>query len=182
MQKSCKNVVMLRLDPDGKPMMSDAEISIVEALLKKLPEDARVLEWGSGNSTPFFAKQLDPKKSLWLSVEHNGNYIKELSHKSPFNVHFVWAPEDDFYVDCVKLNRNSFDLVIVDGMDKWRERCVAEAFDMLTPDGVILLHDSGRPEYRKWIQKYPHEQLIEGEVPVEGGFAHRGLVLFRKPI
>lgn len=66
----------MRIDTTGKPMMGDADIkAIIKLISQRSP--ATVLEWGSGNSTIFFSQDLLIKR--WVSVEHNGNYVKHLA-------------------------------------------------------------------------------------------------------
>ena len=164
-------------------MMSDADIDAIEDIIQTL-KPATVLEWGSGNSTSFFSKAECVRR--WVAVEHNGNYVRHLSaHVDPEKVTLIWAPEDEWYVDCVKLNVGQFDLILVDGIDAKRGDCLEAAFDLLRPGGIVLLHDSSRREYAPFIAKYAdRRKLTEGEVPQgDGFFAHRGLTAFysRRP-
>ncbi len=156
-------------------MMSEKEIGIIEAILAE-QNPTHCLEWGSGNSTIHFAKKLS-SGSTWLSVEHNGNYVKYLADKLPDNATVIWVPENEWYVDCVKHSR-TFDFILIDGLH--REGCLEIALRIISDDGTILLHDAGREDYQGFIKKYKGEMLCEGEKPVGGYFAHRGLARFRK--
>lgn len=160
---------------DTKPMMADKEIEIIEYIIENMKPKS-VLEWGSGNSTLHFSKS---KHIIsWLSIEHNGHYVEYLKDKTEPKVNVIWA-DKEWYVDSVKLIGKKYDLIIVDG--EQRELCVKTAFDILNDGGLILLHDSGRQEYQEFIRMYGGFQLSEGEIPVkQGGFAHRGLVGFRR--
>lgn len=155
-----------------KPMMSDREIKIIDRLLT----GARCcLEWGSGGSSVYFPETCP--WVYWLSVEHDGNWLKKISDDLPTNSNVVWVPEDPvWYVDCVKHTRR-FDFILIDGL--YRERCLEIAKQIISKDGVILLHDAGRKEYQEFIKKHGGEILIEGEEPYEGHYKHRGLALFR---
>lgn len=155
-----------------KPMMSDAEIKIVD---KHLTYARRCLEWGSGGSTVFFPK--DNSWVYWLSIEHNGHWVQKISDQLPTNANVVWVPDNEWYVDCVK-HSGTFDFILIDGLH--RERCLEIALDIISDDGVILLHDSGRKEYQGFIEKHHGEKLIDGEEPYDGYYKHRGLHLFRK--
>lgn len=155
-----------------KPMMSNEEISIIDELLK---DRKFCLEWGSGASTLYFPSK---HKVNWLSVEHNGHYVEHFKDKLPDNVTLIWA-DGEWYIDSVKLSRK-YDFILVDG--EFREDCVSIGLTMLNEDGVLLLHDSGRREYQAFIEEFKGEKLTEGEVKIKaGGFAHRGLTLFRRP-
>lgn len=157
-----------------KPMMSDAEIHIINGLLLGI-NPQHCLEWGSGWSTTYFPQK---RACFWLAVEHNGNWIKKISPDLPNNANVIWVPEDKvWYVDCVKHSR-IFDFILIDGLH--RERCLEIALDIISDDGVILLHDSGRKEYQGFIEKHHGEKLIDGEEPYDGYYKHRGLHLFRR--
>lgn len=153
----------------GKPMMSDQEIKIVEQYAR-----GHCLEWGSGWSTTYFPKGKDVDS--WLAVEHNGNWIKKIKDDCPDNVQIVWILEGESYADCVQLSNRKFDFILIDGLN--REKCLQNARKILSKDGVILLHDAGRSEYRDFIKRNGGVHLSEGEIPDKGGFAHRGLARF----
>lgn len=61
-----------------KPMMSDAEIKLIDDLISK-HKPKYCLEWGSGGSTVHFPKNIGIE--TWLSVEHNGHYVQYLEDK-----------------------------------------------------------------------------------------------------
>jgi len=160
---------------DDTPMMSNAEIKIIDDLLDE-HKPKFCLEWGSGNSTVYFPSK-HPFIKHWLAVEHNGHYVRYLESILPDNASVIWV-DQEWYIDSVKLGRK-FDFIFIDGQD--REECLDEAMRMLNPNGFILLHDSGRPEYQGFIQRHKGTKLSEGEVPLKnGGFAHRGLTIFFK--
>lgn len=155
-----------------KPMMSQIEVDIIMDLLDN---KRHCLEWGSGGSTVYFPK-LNPYLH-WLSVEHNGNWVKKIAPELPDNATVVWVPEDEWYVDCVKHSR-TFGFILIDGLH--RERCLEIAREIVSEDGVVLLHDAGRQEYQEFIKKHDGQILIEGEEPYQGYYKHRGLALFRR--
>lgn len=160
---------------DNVPMMSEKEIGTIDYLIEKF-KPRTVLEWGSGNSTLYFSRH-DCIKS-WLSIEHNGHYVEYLQGKTNNKTTVIWA-DKEWYIDAVKLNGRKYDMILVDGKD--REACLNVAHDLVTDRGFILLHDSGRKEYEDFIKLYKSVKLTDGEIPVkEGGFAHRGLHIFRR--
>lgn len=156
-----------------KPMMADAEIAIIDALIEKYKPEV-CLEWGSGNSTLWFSKHKSIKN--WLSIEHNGHYVEHMTGRIPPNVQVIWVADNYWYVDAVKLQGRRYDFILIDG--EQREACLNIAHDIIKPGGIILLHDSGREEYQEFIRLYKGQKLIEGEIPQGDGFAHRGLTLF----
>lgn len=161
----------------NKPMMSDEEIEIIDDLLEK-HKPKYCLEWGSGASTIYFPKGRDYIE-LWLSVEHNGHFLDAIRDKCSDNVQTLWVLPGSSYADCIQRSNRKFDFILIDGLD--RPKCLENAFQNLAADGIILLHDGGRRENVHIIEEYGGVKLTEGEKEVhEGGFAHRGLVLFRR--
>lgn len=165
----------MRIDSSGKPMMSDREIEYIEAAFEQV-QFKYCLEWGSGNSTVYFPEKFKCIQK-WVSIEHNGHYVDYLADKISNNVINIWA-DGDWYVDCVKLQKQKYDFILIDGQQ--RGKCLDVAFQLLNKHGIILLHDSGRQEYQEFIKKYNNRSvLFEGELPLPTGyFAHRGLTLF----
>lgn len=158
-----------------KPMMADHEIELIDSLLaKKKPKYC--LEWGAGMSTLYFPKKHKFIRQ-WIAVEENGHYVDYLRETLPRNAFVVWEPLNEWYIDSVKHSR-TFDFILVDGYD--RARCIEIGTEMLTEDGILLLHDSGRAEYKEVIMLNNGKKLSDGEIPDRGGYAHRGLTLFRK--
>lgn len=155
-----------------KPMMSDKEVEIIQELLE---DREYCLEWGAGGSTVFFPTE--DWYLHWLAIEHNGNWVKKIAPELSFNASVIWVPDNEWYVDCVKHSPRMFDFILIDGLH--RERCLEVAKDIITPDGIILLHDAGRREYQDFIKKHDGEMLIEGEEPYQGYYKHRGLAIFR---
>lgn len=159
---------------DNKPMMSEQEIQHIDALLvNHKPE--RCLEWGSGNSTAHFPRHKFIKS--WLAIEHDGNILDELESKLSDKVQTIWILPSHSYADCVQRSHIKYDFILIDGLD--RQKCLENALKVVSKDGLILLHDSGRAEYQDFIKQYKGEMLIQGEIlEKDGGFAHRGLAVF----
>ena len=159
-------------------MMAEHEVKIVNDLLRKYQPET-CLEWGSGNSTIYFPKEHEFIKQ-WVSVEHAGQYNIYLKAKVNLKkVILLWTPNNQWYLDCVKHQGKKYDFVLIDGIH--REECLNIAHQITKEGGIILLHDTGRKEYEKFISKYLNREILcEGDKPQkDGGFAHRGLTLFQ---
>lgn len=167
------------IDTSGYPMMSKEEVEIIDKLIEER-QPKYCLEWGVGNSTVYFPKKHRCIK-LWLSIEHNGHYIDYFKDKVSDNTTMIWIDNVDkvSYPDCVKMNSEKYDFILIDGNQ--REECLEVAYKVAKKGAIILLHDSGRQAYKKFIEKYNHKKLSDGEIPDGKGFyAHRGLTLFIK--
>lgn len=156
------------------PMMSNKEINIIHGLLEKHKPEL-CLEWGSGNSTIYFSKR--PFIKLWVAIEHNGSILDELQKKLPKNVQTIWITNEQDYADCVQRTHQKFDFIFIDGLN--RQKCLENARKIVSKNGIILLHDAGRPEYAEFIEANDGKMLCQGEIAVPGGYAHRGLALFK---
>lgn len=157
-------------------MMANHEIELIHSLLVK-HKPKLCLEWGSGNSTVHFARHKFIKQ--WLSVEHNGHYLDYLQDKCPPNVQTLWVLPGSSYADIVQRSNRKFDFILIDGLD--RAKCLENAVKIINDDGIILLHDAGRKAYEGMIKQFNGEILSEGEIlENDGGYAHRGLAMFRR--
>ena len=126
---------------DGSPIpwMNYCAISFLDDRLK---DDQLMFEYGSGNSTQWFASRVKKVTSL---ENHEGwyNYVKDTM---PANVSLVFQPSGvPAYVGAIGDQENAFDVVIVDADE--RVECMLNAANHLTDRGVIILDDAARDQY-----------------------------------
>jgi len=112
--------------------------NMVSFLEQRLTKNLSLFEYGSGNSTLFFAKRV---KDV-VSVENNKKWYEYCSDKQPENVKLIFCESDENgeYAKTIINQEKKFDVVIVDGED--RVNCMIIARDFLTPSGVIILDDT----------------------------------------
>ena len=122
--------------------------SFIDFLTERLNNKLNIFEFGSGNSTLFFAKRI---KHV-TSVEHNVEWYNKLIRKIPDNVNLLLSKTDseDDYVGLIKLSKNKFDIVFIDGIH--RNECSHSAVEILSERGVIVLDDSERVEYSEGMK------------------------------
>jgi len=118
---------------------------LIDFIRDRLKTQHNVFEYGSGFSTIFFANRVN---SI-TSVEHDSEWLDKLKNAlSKYQNASVYYVEDEKkYPESINIadaNKN-FDVVVVDGI--MRVECVKFSFDFLSAQGIILLDDSGRPEY-----------------------------------
>ena len=108
---------------EGKPWMCHPA---VEQLEKLVVPGMRILEWGSGGSTVFFAE----KGADVICIEHDASWAKLLNSElarrklgAQVNINQIDLTAN--YVDIVDQLSGSFDLVVVDG--RRRVECVSKA-------------------------------------------------------
>ena len=122
--------------------------SLNDFLLPKLNENLEIFEYGSGNSTLYLSK----KVKYVTSIEHNKEFFNFLKNKIPKNVTLKFQKLDKYngdYSKAILKEKQLFDLIIVDGRD--RVNCIHNAIHRIKNNGLILLDDSQRENYKKGI-------------------------------
>jgi len=154
------------------PYMKHREILLLEELLDNL-QPKRCLEWGSGHSTLYFPQFLGPD-ARWLAIEHNDEWAEKINNLNkdsrvktvgvPPKV-FPWTDEHDdgvyadlaAYVD-YPAESAPYDFILVDG--RARIECLKRAYDWISADGVVVLHDAMRPYYHQPLEAFPHQAFF----------------------
>jgi hypothetical protein len=122
--------------------------SFIDFLSDRLSNEFNVFEFGSGNSTLFFAKKV---KDV-TSVEHDIEWYNKLKSKMPGNSNLILSKSDNSedYITELKQSNKKFDLIIIDGIH--RVDCCLSASNYLSDKGVIILDDSEREQYKEGIE------------------------------
>ena len=168
-------------DYDSRGVLKDApemwlsEINYIEDTLVNLAKEREcleVLEWGSGNGTVYFSKFLQKENVnfKWVAVEHFIPWFEKVvamlkTHRLSDRVEcFLKSPtyeEDKNIQETLDLNEYihfpatlgiEFDFILVDG--RRRKECLHKAVEILSPDGVVVLHDAERPWYHEGCKHY----------------------------
>ncbi len=118
--------------------------SVVQFLEKRLHDQMRLFEYGSGYSTMFYARHVGQV----TSVEYDQEWCRRLSPTLPENVDLIHQHRDldGDYCRVILRDDTRYDVVVIDGAD--RNACIACAMDRLNDGGVMLLDDSSRSEYQ----------------------------------
>ncbi|MFD0765942.1 FkbM family methyltransferase [Mucilaginibacter lutimaris] len=168
------------VDQGGNPIPW-VTYSFIDFIKTRLTEEHSVFEFGSGNSTYFYAKYAGKV----VSVEHDKAWFDKIekSPDKPKNSELIFCElvrDGDYCRMPVKLNKK-FDIVIVDGRD--RVNCCKQAVEALTLNGVVVLDDSERDVYKEGVdflvnQGFRH-LLLSGISP--GLFYRKSTSVFYKP-
>jgi len=159
----------------GLPFMQMIDIQAMAKVIEEI-HPKRVLEYGSGASTLYWAQRYDYIE-LWLAVEHQAEWALWVAEKNIPNVRVQLAIINtvESYVHPPKPFA-PFDIIIVDGV--FRGKCIELSHYWLAPGGVVLLHDADRPEMGVFESAYPHfEHLTRGNTPDGNGNMKRDGVL-----
>ncbi len=124
------------VDRGGQPLLW-VTYPAIEFLRQLDWRGKRVLEWGAGNSTLWWAQQ----GASVFSVEHSQEWIDTLERSIPTGaqVQLRLARDADAYVELPR-SHGPFDLVVIDGES--RPRCAEVAVEVVAPSGGILLDNS----------------------------------------
>lgn len=121
--------------------------SFIDFIKSHLKKNLSVFEFGSGNSTFFYAKYA----TQVVSVEHDKEWFDKIVSTKPANSEMIFCElvrGGDYCRMPLKLEKK-FDIIIVDGRD--RVNCCKQAVDAVSANGVIVLDDSEREFYGEGI-------------------------------
>jgi len=155
------------------PYMKQREIDIIIEILMNL-QPQNCLEYGSGYSTLFFPTFLPPT-GRWMALEHHREWFERvLDMNSRANVtvrHATWSEHEKDQIGYVQepTDKAPFDFILVDGVA--RQACIREAFDMLSEDGLLIVHDANRSQYHQPLTKFKYRLVLEDFRRTAGGLA-----------
>lgn len=132
-----------RADGSPIPWMNYAVIAFLE---DRLNNHMTLFEYGSGNSTLFFAEHV----GRVVSVECDKSWHDYVKESLPSNVKLLLAPKGgDEYVQIIEKQDEKYDVVIVDAED--RVACMTYADRCLSDAGVLLLDDAAAENFADGI-------------------------------
>lgn len=111
-------------------------------LKDRIRQDFSVFEYGSGNSTLWYAQRV----ASITAVEHDEAWYHLVKPKLPSNASTIYRARGEAYIHAVGEKQERYDIIIVDGRD--RVKCVQYAKDYLTDQGIIILDNSERKYYQ----------------------------------
>jgi len=101
-------------------------------------KDCEVFEYGSGNSSLFWARRA---RSV-CSVEDNQEWFEVVCKRKCENQKVIHRSDATGYIMALSEQGKSFEIIVIDG--NWREKCVVEAISYLKDGGMIVLDNSDR--------------------------------------
>lgn len=134
------------IDATGMPIPW-VTYSFIDFIKERLNKQHQIFEFGSGNSTFFYAKYA----GAVVSVEHDKDWFNKIESAKPTNSTMIFSDlvyGADYCKSPLKLAQK-FDVIIVDGRD--RVNCCKQAIAALSNEGVIVLDDSERVIYTEAI-------------------------------
>jgi hypothetical protein len=134
------------IDKDGNPIPW-CTYSFIKFLEPRLKKDFKVFEYGSGNSTLWYAE----KVGEIMAVENDLDWFKNVSSLMPNNAKVIYCElkYDGEYCRQVTKQNKKYNIIIIDGRD--RVNCVKHSINFLSENGVIILDNSNLIEYAEAI-------------------------------
>ncbi len=133
---------LLRISAGYRPEMPWIAYDAINVLGKLLSKKSRVLEFGSGMSTVWYAKVAGEV----YSVEDNHAWYEKvdatLKERQLNNIHYDFAQTPTDYANFMADDTAGFDLIMVDG--SYRSACIASAAKLLRPGGILYLDNSDK--------------------------------------
>ena len=116
----------------------------IDFLARRVRDDMDVFEFGSGNSTLWWAEHA---RSV-TAVEHHPEWAARMMRQVPNNVALrqIDLEPDGEYSFSAHASRRRFHVIVIDGRD--RVNCARNCLGALHGDGVIVWDDSQRRRYR----------------------------------
>lgn len=132
------------VDKSNKPIPWNT-YSYLKFIEPRLKKDFDLFEFGSGNSTRWYAERVGTIKA----VENDSRWAELVSKNVPGNVKVVYKDlkYGGDYANEVFSEDKKYHIIIVDGRD--RVNCAKNSAKQLTTDGVIVLDNSERIEYKE---------------------------------
>ncbi|MFA6264032.1 MAG: class I SAM-dependent methyltransferase [Candidatus Babeliales bacterium] len=133
------------------PWLTEEAINFLELFLQN-KRDAKILEFGSGASTIWFAQRT---KNL-VSIEHNAHWFKTVldklkADKTVINVKLS-LKKRPYHTACDAFPDETFDLILVDGRN--RKLCIINSLRILKRGGILMLDNAERSYYQCVINEY----------------------------
>lgn len=123
------------LDGEGRPIPWYTYPAIEFIRTLRL-DGCRVFEYGSGNSSFFWAQRV----MQVIAVESNPVWADEVRSKKVENLTLITLEKKDDYVKAPLSAGGQFDIVVVDG--RYRRECAVVAADIVNDQGMIIFDNA----------------------------------------
>jgi predicted O-methyltransferase YrrM len=117
----------------------------IEFLARAVPSDIRLFEFGSGQSTLWWAARV----AKVTSVEHDPDWAEAMRERVPENVDYHQIPLEDGprYANAARYSPHRFSVIVIDGRE--RARCTRRSLPALAKNGVFVWDNADRPKYAR---------------------------------
>jgi hypothetical protein len=133
---------LLRLSTDYRPALPWISYSAINELERFLTKSSRVLEFGSGMSTIWYARHAGEVCSVEDYKPWFDKVREQLNRNHIDNVKYEFAATSSDYSEFMSDDPAGFDLIMIDG--SIRNACIARASKLLKPGGILYLDNSDK--------------------------------------
>lgn len=133
---------LLRLAFGYRPRIPWISYDAIKLLDRFLQRNSRVLEFGSGMSTIWYARRAGEVYAVEDSEPWHARVASLISSERLPNVRLQHSADVDEYSRFMAHDARGFDLVVVDG--NYRYRCTMAALPLLRKGGIFYLDNSDR--------------------------------------
>lgn len=141
------NIENQSVDQDGSPIpwITYPALDFIKSRIERLDS---VFEYGSGNGTLWWAK----KSNFVRSIENDPEWHTSIKKIIPDNVdlHFSTLDHGSDYEDTILIDDRRYDIIVIDG--RRRNKCMGKAIHRINSNGIIILDNSDRSEYKYGIK------------------------------
>jgi len=137
----------ISIDKEGKPLPW-VTYSFMKFIDERLSSDMDIFEYGSGNSTLWYASRV---KSV-TSIENDMEWYRNIKERVPSNATIFYEEliYGGNYSKYIATTKKRFHIVIIDGRD--RINSIKSSIEYTTDDGIIVLDDSDRVSYAEGVE------------------------------
>lgn len=151
------------VDEDGNPVPWYT-YPFTEFIKTRLRPDFTAFEYGSGNSTLWYASRI----SSITAVEHEREWFEFMKPKLSGNANVIFRERGAGYIRAVGEKDKKYQLIIIDGRDRVKSTLYAVKY--LTDNGVLILDNSERHWYQEakdYLRKNGFRRIdFTGMVPI----------------
>jgi predicted O-methyltransferase YrrM len=133
---------VLRLTIGYRPTVPWISYTVIRLLRDFLSKESRVLEFGSGMSTVWYALRAQEVCSVEDYLPWYKKVDDMLITQGLNNVTYKFAETASDYYAFMANDRSAFNLIMIDGSH--RSKCVENALTLLRPGGILYLDNSDK--------------------------------------
>jgi FkbM family methyltransferase len=151
-QNTFENWTSVDKDSNPIPWMTYSAIFYLQQLDLT---NCRIFEWGSGNSSLFFANHA----SQVVSIESNPDWFDYVVQQKQKNQEVLLKSQEE-YCNCINDYQDQFDVIVIDGDIFRRLECAKYAIDNLAFGGLVVLDNSDwLPNTTEFLRKSGFTQI-----------------------
>jgi hypothetical protein len=125
------------------PWITYPAIDFLDSIVRT---DWKVFEWGSGNSTRWWANKVEQV----CAVESNLDWFNEVKVSLPSNASLLNYSSEENYTQAINsFDNSSFDAIVIDG--DFRNQCARACITKLKPHGIIIFDNTDGIEFNDGV-------------------------------